>query len=121
MSAPNYTKMGVFFSLFMQKMRIFGAERSILRRFQLFLRTIYRLKLLQALGRSLLFGSSYVCPKNYDFSDRSVSIYTYKKACRNTSLAPDQDFRRLFFERKVRSNKIISNLAILSSFLFVFF
>lgn len=105
----------------MQKSLHFGAERAILRRFQALLRTIYRLKSLGALRRSLLLGERYVCPKNYDFSDRSVSIYTYKKACRNTSLAPDQDFRRLFFERKVRSNKIISNLAILSSFLFVFF
>ena len=108
----------------MQNFRIFGAETAILSIFQLIFRPSTYLKDLQTLRRRSLFGVSYVCPKNYDFSDRSVSIYTYKtykKACRNTSLAPDQDFRRLFFERKVRSNKIISNLAILSSFLFVFF
>lgn len=105
----------------MQNFRIFGAETAILSIFQLIFRPSTHLKDLQALRRSLLLGVSYDFPKNYDFSDRSVSIYTYKKACRNTSLAPDQDFRRLFFERKVRSNKIISNLAILSSFLFVFF
>ena len=69
MSAPDYTEMGCFFSLFMQKKRIFGAERSILSAFQLFLRTIYRLKLLQALRRRAIFGVSYVCPKNYDFSE----------------------------------------------------
>jgi hypothetical protein len=64
MSAPDYTEMGCFFSLFMQKKRIFGAERAILRRFQLLLCTIYRLKSLQALRRSLLFGVSYDFPKN---------------------------------------------------------
>ena len=64
MSAPNYTKMGVFFSLFMQKLRLFGAETSILSTFQLFLCTIYRLKSLQALRLSLLFDGRYVCPKN---------------------------------------------------------
>ena len=69
MSAPDYTEMGCFFSLFMQKKRIFGAERAILRRFQLLLCTIYRLKSLQPLRRSLLFGVSYDFPKNYDFSE----------------------------------------------------
>lgn len=74
MSAPDYTEMGCFFSLFMQKKRIFGAERSILSAFQLFLRTIYRLKLLQALRLSLLFGVSYDFPKNYDFSEKKISL-----------------------------------------------
>lgn len=64
MSAPDYTKMGVFFSLFMQKLRIFGAETSIMRRFQLLLCTIYRLKSLQALGLRAIFGVSYDFPKN---------------------------------------------------------
>ena len=64
MSAPDYTEMGCFFSLFMQKKRIFGAERSILSAFQLFLRTIYRLKRLQALRLSLLFGGRYVWSEN---------------------------------------------------------
>ena len=54
----------------MQKSLHFGAERAILRRFQALLRTIYRLKSLGALRRSLLLGERYVCPKNYDFSDK---------------------------------------------------
>ena len=72
---------------------------------QLFLRTIYRLKLLQALRRRAIFGVSYDFPKNYDFSDRSTSIYTYKKACISTSFALGQDFfEQSIFERRAESN-----------------
>ena len=62
--------MGVFFSLFMQKLRLFGAETSILSTFQLFLCTIYRLKSLQALRLSLLLGIRYDFQENNDFSER---------------------------------------------------
>ena len=62
------------FRFFMQKLRLFGAERAILSTSQLFLRTIYRLKSLQALRRRAIFGVSYDFPKNYDFSEKKISL-----------------------------------------------
>lgn len=111
MSAPNYTKMGCFFSLFMQILCFFGAETSILSVFRFFFRPCTHLKSLEALRWRAIFGVSYVCPKNYDFSERYIAIYIYKKACRNTSLVLDQDFRTVFFEREVENNKIITDIA----------
>ena len=64
------------FRFFMQKSRIFGAERAILRHFQLIFRPSTYLKSLQALSLSLLFGIRCVCPKNYDFSE-SCSIKSF--------------------------------------------
>ena len=57
------------FRFFMQKSRIFGAERVILRHFQLIFRPYTYLKSLQVLSLSLLFGVRCVFPKNYDFSE----------------------------------------------------
>ena len=56
----------------MQNFRIFGCERAILRRFRLFLCTIYRLKSLQALRRTALFGVRWYFPKNKHFSERRI-------------------------------------------------
>lgn len=66
---PIFCIKGADFGFFMQNFRIFGAERTILRHFQLIFRPSTHVKSLQTLGRSLLFGISYVCPKNYDFSE----------------------------------------------------
>jgi hypothetical protein len=68
------------------------------------------LKSLQALGLSLLFGQRYDFQENNDFSETYIGVCIYKKARIFASLAPDQDFRRLFLKGKSGAIKIISKM-----------
>lgn len=75
------------------------------------------LKLLQALRRSLSFGIRYVCPKNYDFSERYIAIYINKKGLKvRQALSSTKILERYFFERKAEDNKIISEMHVLVAF-----